>query len=99
MFALFGAAGQVVYTRAMTRSTDSPPIAASNSEAFSWMNSKWSPVKVLSDTEYKKMLQEKLLRVNVEIALVDDSIKDLRAQEREIAAKKAVPESKESSSK
>jgi len=99
MFALFGAAGQAVYNQSMTRSTDSPQTTASSSEKLTWMNSKWSPVKVLSDTEYEKMLQEKLLRVNVEIALIDDSIKDLRAQEQEIAANKTVPESKESSLK
>lgn len=39
-------------------------------------------MKVLTDSEYENMLQEKLLRVNVEIALIDESIEKLRAQER-----------------
>ncbi|KAF2087905.1 hypothetical protein K490DRAFT_65185 [Saccharata proteae CBS 121410] len=49
-------------------------------------NSKYSPVKILSDQEYEEMLQEKLLRVETEIALLDDSITKLKLkqeQERE----------------
>lgn len=45
-------------------------------------------MKVLSDKEYEEMLREKLLRVNAEIALVDENIEALRVQEREIEAKK-----------
>ncbi|TVY42424.1 hypothetical protein LSUB1_G001636 [Lachnellula subtilissima] len=81
MFALFGAAGQAT--------------ATDKSEKFSWMNSKWSPMSVLSDAEYEKLLQERLLRVNAEIALVDENIEALRAQEKDIAAKKIASESKD----
>lgn len=49
----------------------------------SWLDSKWSPMTVLSDQEYEKILQEKLLSVNAQIALVDESIEALKAQERE----------------
>ncbi|EOD44861.1 hypothetical protein GTA08_BOTSDO04380 [Neofusicoccum parvum] len=38
------------------------------------------PVKVLSEDEYEEMLKEKLLKVDVEIALVDESIEKLRQQ-------------------
>jgi hypothetical protein len=51
-------------------------------------------MRVLSDSEYENVLQEKLLKVNVEIAMVDDSIEALRAQEKEMEAKRAQVESK-----
>jgi hypothetical protein len=79
MFALCGAAGQTLYNRADARNAEPQ---ASESKKSSWLNSKWSPMKVLTDSEYENMLQEKLLRVNVEIALIDESIEKLRAQER-----------------
>ncbi|TVY91543.1 hypothetical protein LAWI1_G001747 [Lachnellula willkommii] len=94
MFALFGAAGQAIYNRSAAQNSNLPQTATDKSEKFSWMNSKWSPVKVLSDAEYEELLQERLLRVNAEIALVDETIEDLRAQERDIAAKKVASESK-----
>ena len=97
MFALFGAANQAIYNRSAAQNANLPQTAPNGREKFSWMNSKWSPMKVLSDAEYEKMLQEKLLRVNAEIALVDESIEALRAQERDIAAKTGVTESKDSS--
>jgi hypothetical protein len=54
---------------------------------------------VLTDTEYENMLQEKLLRVNAEIALIDENIEALRAQEREMAAKNATKEPGSSTTK
>lgn len=35
---------------------------------------KYSPVKVISDAEYEAMLQERLLSVDAEIALLDEKI-------------------------
>ena len=46
-------------------------------------NSRWSPVKILSDEEYENMLQEKLLRVEAEIAVLDEHIENLRREARE----------------
>ncbi|EEP79978.1 conserved hypothetical protein [Uncinocarpus reesii 1704] len=42
------------------------------------VESKWIPIKSLSDEKYKELLNEKLLGVEVEIALIDDRIKELR---------------------
>jgi chromosome condensin MukBEF MukE localization factor len=42
--------------------------------------SKWSPMQVLSDEDYEKMMQEKLLRVEADIAMVDDKIEALKKQ-------------------
>ncbi|KUJ22205.1 uncharacterized protein LY89DRAFT_681491 [Mollisia scopiformis] len=85
MVALFGATGQYLYNVADARKTTlaGKPESAKNS----WLDSKWSPMKVLSDQDYENMLREKLLRVNAEIALVDDNIEALRAQEQKQKAK------------
>jgi len=93
MFAIFGAAGQALYNVADARqSRQSRWVESGEKPKNSWLDSKWSPLKVLTDTEYEDMLQEKLLRVNAEIALIDENIEALRAQERELAAKNASKE-------
>lgn len=89
MFAVFGAAGQFVYNKASAENAVSRQTNLESTGEFSWTKSKWSPVKVLSDAEYEDMLQEKLLRVNAEIALLDDNIEALRAQERDMATRVA----------
>jgi len=37
-----------------------------------------SPMKSLSDEQYEDLLRDKLLKVDVEIAMLDDQIADLR---------------------
>jgi hypothetical protein len=93
MFAIFGATGQAFYNRVDARNPESS--GKTKDLKDSWLNSKWSPMKVLSDADYEKMLQEKLLKVNAEIALVDENIATLRVQEEDLKAKKEVdkPES------
>jgi hypothetical protein len=39
--------------------------------------SKWIPLRHLSDEEYRGMLSEKLLSIEAEIALLDEKIEDL----------------------
>lgn len=39
--------------------------------------SKWIPLRTLSDQEYREMLGEKLLSIEAEIALLDDKIQEL----------------------
>ncbi|KAK4146143.1 uncharacterized protein C8A04DRAFT_25953 [Dichotomopilus funicola] len=48
-----------------------------------WLN----PIKPLSDEDYEKILEEKLLKVDVEIALIEDRIKELLDDDREKKAK------------
>lgn len=43
----------------------------------------WSPLKKLTDDEYLDMMNDKILKVEVDIALIDDKIADLRRQEQE----------------
>ena len=42
------------------------------------ISSKWSPVKVLSDEEYSRILSEKLIVVEAEIATIDEELKQLK---------------------
>ena len=72
IFALLGATGQYAYNWADARQLEKSLKPAKPTSH--WTDSKWSPVKVLTDEEYESMLKEKLLKINVEIALVDDNI-------------------------
>jgi hypothetical protein len=47
-------------------------------------------MKVLSDEEYEDMLREKLLKVDAEIALVDENIAALRVQEQRQAMEEEI---------
>jgi hypothetical protein len=94
MFAIFGAAGQALYNSADARNS-SQEAAQEKDLKNSWLNSKWSPMKVLSDEEYENMLREKLLKVKAEIALVDESIDALREREREETTKSGMAENGE----
>jgi hypothetical protein len=55
--------------------------------ARSWLerlaDSRWVPIKSLSDQKYKEMLQEKLLTVEADIALLDERIQALRDSDSE----------------
>jgi hypothetical protein len=86
MFGLFGATGQYIYNRRDARDPG-PQLTTEETVKNSWLNSRWSPVKVLTDTEYDEMLQEKLLRLNAQIALIDENIVALREEERKMAEK------------
>ena len=43
---------------------------------------KWSPMKKLSDEEYGNMLKERLLRVEADIALVDEELEKVKIEEK-----------------
>jgi len=88
MFALFGSAGQAAYN-SIDAQKSARPEADAKPRNFQWMNSKWNPMQVLTDAEYENMVQEKLLWINAKIALIDESIEALRAEEKELAAKQA----------
>ena len=83
MFSLFGLIGQAALNRVLTQrseATSSGLADSSRPEPF-WRRvaeSKWTPFKVLSDEEYEVMLRGKLLRVNAELAIIDDKMEKLR---------------------
>lgn len=41
----------------------------------------WTPFKVLSNEEYANMLKEKMLKIEVEISIIDDKIAALKSQQ------------------
>lgn len=49
-------------------------------------DSKWIPLRSLSDQEYRGMLNEKLLSIEAEIALLDEKMEELE-KSRPIPAK------------
>jgi len=81
MFSLFGCLGQIAQN-----SFSSQP-AAEPKEPF-WKRmaqSSWSPVTVMSDEQYADTLREKMLKVDVEVAVLDDKIAALRKQQQDEA--------------
>lgn len=93
MFSLVGATGQ-----AIVNSTQGTP-GEVKQEKKSIFQSSWSPLKKLSDDEYRHMLDEKMLKIDVEIALIDDKIAELRASKAAEAEQPQAPESQPASSK
>ena len=79
LFSLLGAGGQVMANAAGTRGSASYD---SSRPREGWLHSKWSPLKPLTDEQYKALLQEKLLRLDAEIALLDGDIELLRGAGR-----------------
>jgi hypothetical protein len=41
---------------------------------------KWSPMQSLSNAEYEAILREKLLRIDADIAIVDEDIEKLKKE-------------------
>lgn len=74
VFSILGASGQAA---ANWRSSSTSP--DSSKKSSSYIPSDWRPFKKLTDKEYAEMLEEKLLRVEAEIAILDDNINELRA--------------------
>lgn len=76
MFAIFGAAGQHFYS-GWSAPTDRQP----KENFWKRMSDKsWTPFKMLTNDEYSDMLKEKMLKVDVEIAILDDKIAALRTR-------------------
>lgn len=66
------------------RFLSSPPTNAEREPFWTRLaRQRWSPVRALSDEEYIEMLREKMLKVDVEIAILDDKIAELRRQQEQ----------------
>ncbi|POS79040.1 hypothetical protein DHEL01_v202554 [Diaporthe helianthi] len=89
LFSLLGAGGQSALNRW-------PGSETSAKKSNGWFTSKWSPMTKLSDEEYKVMLEEKILRVEADLAILDESKAALLAGDDSESKTKAA---KESSSK
>lgn len=78
VWTVLGAGGQMAVNRMSSRQ---PKVQDENT---SWI-SRWSPLKKLTDEEYTNMMSEKMLRIDADIALIDDRIAELRKQAQEEA--------------
>ncbi|KAM0501248.1 hypothetical protein ACHAPB_005136 [Verticillium nonalfalfae] len=74
-----GAVGGLI-RQLFTNSVVNAPV---NPNSKSILQSKWSPLKKLTDDEYRHLMDEKVLRIDTEIALIDDKIAELRASHQE----------------
>ncbi|PHH87048.1 hypothetical protein CDD83_9387 [Cordyceps sp. RAO-2017] len=70
---VFGAGGQLAVNavKSAWQSADDEPLYL-----------KWSPLRRLTDEQYLDIIGEKILKLEVEIALIDDKIAELRAAEQ-----------------
>ncbi|KAG9950258.1 hypothetical protein KCU85_g3637, partial [Aureobasidium melanogenum] len=88
MFSLFGFLGQTV-----SNSYDKTDLPASDEPQLNFWQRfaslKWMPVTVLKDGEYEDMLREKQLKLEAEIALVDERIAALKAQHAQALSKES----------
>ncbi|TKA63924.1 hypothetical protein B0A49_08943 [Cryomyces minteri] len=83
-FAIFGLLGQSIYNTIDARRTASMSQTGEKENFLQRLAaSPWIPMKALSDDDYERMLQEKLLRVNAEIALIDENLERLRHSQNE----------------
>ncbi|KAI1375962.1 hypothetical protein F4677DRAFT_107674 [Hypoxylon crocopeplum] len=73
-FGAVGATSQYLSQRFETNSGD-----IDSKPKSSWLDSRWSPMKRLSDEEYGEKLEEKILRINAELSIIDENIASLRA--------------------
>lgn len=81
VFSITGALGQGAVNAWDARRQNGSP----NRDGF-WMRiakSSYSPVTVWSDDEYANVLREKMLKLDVEIAILDDKIAALREQQQQ----------------
>ncbi|KAH6849870.1 hypothetical protein B0I37DRAFT_413312 [Chaetomium sp. MPI-CAGE-AT-0009] len=79
VFSLLGAGGQTIANWRAEKVAKAADAAPKPPSEF-W--SRWSPIKQLSDRDYENILEEKLLRVEADIALIDDRVRELRESER-----------------
>ncbi|KAF2453153.1 hypothetical protein BDY21DRAFT_293472, partial [Lineolata rhizophorae] len=91
MFALFCWAGQSAYNALDARHSEAVVTVPAETavgpvkklENAPWWvraaGSKWSPMKIISDEDYARMLEEKLVVVEADIALLDEKIEEAKS--------------------
>ncbi|KAK5118906.1 hypothetical protein LTR62_000117 [Meristemomyces frigidus] len=83
MWSLTGCLGQVAYNRY----SNAPVEESSERKQGFWERTakrKWSPMTFLSNEEYAEILREKMFKLDVEIAVIDDKLKALSGEESKI---------------
>ena len=88
MFSLFGFLGQAAHDSYLARKA--APVLEAKVGFWRRMSEKpWSPVTVMTDDEYAELLRKKMMRVDVEIAILDDRIEALKKEQQVYDAEKA----------
>lgn len=67
---------------AVNKWTATPGKAAEDTSG-GWLGAKFSAITKLTDREYENILEEKILVLDAEIAIIDDDIAALRAQKED----------------
>ena len=96
MFSLFGYGGQHAYnfldqrhTRQIAHKEEQSTLEAQKQQLGLWgrclewladPERKWSPLTKLSDKEYQDMLQEKLIGVEADLAMIDEEIAKIQRE-------------------
>ncbi|CAK7210604.1 hypothetical protein SCUCBS95973_000845 [Sporothrix curviconia] len=80
IFSIFGASGQAIINKMPTGDEASAADAKAKS---SWLDSKWSPVTPMTDAQYAAFIDDKVLKLDVEVAMIDDKLAALRASKAE----------------
>jgi hypothetical protein len=107
MFSLFGFGGQHAYEVLDRRNTATVRQERMDKEEGvvkdNWLQraakSKWSPMSVITDDDYERMLNEKLLVVEADIALIDDKIAEFKKRQKEAERAKTQVVAKEGEKK
>lgn len=89
VFGLLGATGQ-----ALSHSYQASQEKNASNPRTSMFDSKWSPLQRLSDEQYEALLQEKLLKIDVELALIDEKVTELTAASQPGRGKQSVDQGK-----
>jgi hypothetical protein len=84
MGTLLGTSGQIGYNMIHTwqvkreQELSISSSQSSNSRLKNLLDSSWSPVKLLNKEDYQKILNDKLLSVDAEIAIVEEEIASMK---------------------
>lgn len=77
MWGLTGCVGQVIYNRLYAR----PAAVVEGPQEGFWQrmaNKSWTPLTYVSNEEYAEMLREKMMKIDVEVAILDEKMDALR---------------------
>ncbi|KAI7554475.1 hypothetical protein KC319_g1096 [Hortaea werneckii] len=92
MWGLSGLVGQATYNAIYAK----PAVVVEGPKETFWermAKKSWTPIKYVTNDEYAEMLREKMLKIDVEIAVLDDKIAELKKQQvQEEAAVASAPQ-------
>lgn len=66
----------------------------STSPKTDWLASRWSPVTAMSDDDYARFIEDKILKLDVEMSMIDDKIAALEAGKSQSGTEISARESK-----